>query len=46
MKNNRDIGWREKEYKGNKYYEDNPSLTIYESIEKILMDCGIIKKNH
>ena len=46
MNNNKDIRWREKEYKGNKYYEDNPSLTIYESIEKILMDCGIIKKNH
>jgi len=29
------------EYKGYKYYKDNPSLSIWESIEKILRDCGL-----
>lgn len=31
-----------KNYKGFKYYIDNPSLTIWESVEKILKDCGLI----
>lgn len=44
MKNNKDNGWHEVEYKGNKFYKDNPSLTIYQSVERILMDCGIIPK--
>ncbi|MHA6481656.1 RloB family protein [Paenibacillus sp. strain BS8-2] len=30
------------QYKGFKYFRDNPSLTIHESIEKILKDCGLI----
>lgn len=29
------------EYKGYKYYRDNPSLTIWESVEKILEDCQL-----
>lgn len=30
------------QHKGFKYFKDNPSLTIHESIEKILKDCGLI----
>lgn len=25
-----------------KYYKDNPALTIWQSIEKILKDCGLL----
>lgn len=35
-------GLIEKNYKGYKYYVDNPSLSIYKSIEKILTTCEII----
>ena len=42
MENNRTNGNRRIEYKGFCYYEDNPSLSIWESIEQILKDCGIV----
>jgi len=29
------------EYKGYKYYKENPALAIWEAIEKILKDCEI-----
>ncbi|WP_281890550.1 RloB family protein [Paenibacillus sp. YYML68] len=29
-------------YKGYSYYKDNPSLTVHESVEKILKDCGLL----
>lgn len=29
------------EYKGYQYYKENPSLMIWEPVEKILIDCGI-----
>jgi len=35
-------GLTEKNYKGYKYYVDNPSLSIYKSIEKILTACKLI----
>ena len=31
-------------YKGFEYYIDNPSLTIWKSVEKILDDCGLADK--
>lgn len=31
------------QYKGYKYYKENPSLAIWEAIEKILKDCGLYK---
>lgn len=30
------------EYRGFTYYKENPALTIWESIEKILKECGIL----
>lgn len=30
-------------YMGYSYYKDNPALSIHESIQKMLVDCGIIK---
>lgn len=42
MTNNKNNNLTEKEYKVFKYYPDNPSLTIYISIEKILKDCKLI----
>ena len=36
-------GWKQIEYKGYKYFKDNPSLTIWESINGILKDSGLSK---
>ncbi|MGI6606907.1 MAG: RloB family protein [Peptococcia bacterium] len=41
MKNNHDIGYTLHQYKGFTYYRENPSLTIWEVIEKILRDCSL-----
>ena len=30
------------QYKGYQYYKENPSLTAWEAIEKILKDCELI----
>ena len=37
--NNREIGNPQKSYKGFKYYQDNPSLSIWEIVEEILTEC-------
>lgn len=42
MTRNRENGYLLYEYKGYKYYKENPSLTINEIIEKILKDCELI----
>lgn len=42
MTRNRENGYRLYEYKGYKYYKENPSLAINEIIEKILKDCELI----
>ena len=31
-----------KQYKGFSYYTGNPALTIWESIERILKECGLL----
>jgi len=41
MEGNKRNGLHQIEYKGFKYFPDNPSLSIYESIEKILKECGV-----
>jgi len=38
---NQDNGYLLHNYKNYKYYKENPSLSIWESIEQILIDCGI-----
>lgn len=41
MQHNQDVGYTLYEYKGYKYYKENPSLDIWEAIEKILMQCRL-----
>lgn len=45
MKNLEEHGYKPQQYKGYKYYKENPSLAIWEIIEKILMDCELISKH-
>ena len=42
MQRNNENGYKLCEYKGYKYYRENPSLAVWESIEKILKDCELI----
>lgn len=42
MERNKQNGYKLHEYKGFKYYKENPSLTIWEAIEKIIKDCKLI----
>ncbi|MNC09646.1 hypothetical protein D3C81_215440 [compost metagenome] len=42
MQRNAENGLQELQYRGFKYFKDNPSLTIHESVERILRDCGLI----
>jgi len=44
MQFNTKNNYRMVNYKGYKYYLENPSLTIWESIEKIMKDCDLIKE--
>lgn len=41
MKRNKENGLILHEYKGYEYYKENPSLMIWEAIEKILIDCKL-----
>lgn len=41
-KRNKDNGYVLQQYKGYKYYKENPSLLVWEAIEKILKDCNLI----
>ncbi len=43
MNNNKANGLTEYEYKGFHYYKDNPSLSIWEAVAKILQDSGLIE---
>ncbi|MCG8483836.1 MAG: RloB family protein [Clostridia bacterium] len=42
MKRNIENGLVLQQYKGYKYYRENPSLTIWEAIEKIMKDCELL----
>lgn len=42
MQRNQENGYILQQYKGYKYYKENPSLMIYEIIEKILKDCNLL----
>ena len=44
MQRNRENGYTLHEYKGYQYYKENPSLASWQAIEKILLDCKLIKK--
>lgn len=41
MQRNKSTGYTLHNYKNYLYYKENPSLTIWESVEKILKDCGL-----
>lgn len=41
MRKNEEMGYRLQEYKGYRYYKENPSLSLWEQIERILMDCHV-----
>ncbi len=42
MQKNRENGYVLHQYKGYRYYKENPSLAVWEAIEKILKDCELI----
>jgi hypothetical protein len=42
MKNNEENGLKIQQHRGYKYYKENPSLSIWESIEKILIECELM----
>ena len=42
MQKNNENGYRLLEYRGYKYYKENPSLSAWEAIEKILSDCKLL----
>lgn len=42
MQKNNDNGYVLQQYKGYWYYKENPCLAIWEAIEKILKDCGLM----
>ena len=42
MKSNQDNGYQLHKYKGYSFYNENPSLMIWEIIEKILKDCQLL----
>ncbi len=44
MKRNKENGLTLHEYKGYKYYKENPALMIWEVIEKILVECQLREK--
>ncbi|MEF9922260.1 MAG: RloB domain-containing protein [Anaerovoracaceae bacterium] len=41
MQKNKENGLALQQYKGYKYYRENPSLSIWQTIEKILKDCEL-----
>jgi len=47
MQNNQTIGLDLQHYKGYCYYNENPSLSIWEAIERILIDCfPTVRQSH
>lgn len=42
MQKNKENGYTLYQYKGYQYYKENPSLSSWEAIEKILSDCKLL----
>ena len=42
MQKNMENGLVLQQYKGYRYYRENPALSVWESIEKILKDCELL----
>lgn len=45
MQHNKEVGYILQEYKGFEYFKENPSLSIWETIRKIFLDCGLMSEN-
>lgn len=43
QKRNQEAGYKLQEYRGFNYYDENPSLMIWQTIENILVECGYKK---
>lgn len=43
MEINKQNGYVLHQYKGYRYYKENPSLTVWEIVEQILTDCGLMQ---
>lgn len=44
MNKNKENGYILENYKGYKFYKENPSLSIWEIIEKMLYECGLLEE--
>ena len=42
MDKNEENGHKLENYKGYKFYKENPSLSIWKIIEKMLYECGLL----
>ncbi|WP_430622657.1 hypothetical protein [Holdemania massiliensis] len=42
MQRNREKGYKMQNYEGYNFYRENPSLSIWESVKRILSDCQLI----
>ncbi|MDD3415868.1 MAG: RloB family protein [Lachnospiraceae bacterium] len=42
IQRNKESGYVLQQYKGYRYYKENPSLAIWEAIENIFKDCGLV----
>ena len=42
MERNKQNGYTLHQYKGYSYYKENPSIMVWQIVEKILKDCGLI----
>ncbi|HCS72795.1 MAG TPA: abortive phage infection protein, partial [Clostridiales bacterium] len=42
MQRNQESGYTLRQYKSYRYYRENPALSIWESIEKILKECKLL----
>lgn len=45
IKKNKENGYILHEYNGYEFYRENPALSIWEIIERILYECGLLKKS-
>ena len=44
MNKNKENGYILENYKGYKFYKENPSLSIWEIIEKMLCECSLLEE--
>lgn len=42
MQRNQEYGYVLQQYRGYKYYRENPSLSLWEAVEKIMKDCNLL----